>query len=266
MPGRRVSGHHLEVMVAIVAWAAFMAVALVPALLAVGAVPALRARRPLGLALVAASACASLFAATTADVLDHEALSRLDPHVHDWMVHHRAAPLTLVMEVATWLGSTATLIPVLVVFTGFVLWTRHDVRTAVQVWVALAGAVVLYNAGKDTVQRARPQAGQMVLHTTGYAFPSGHATQSAAVWGFLTFLVAARRWKAVTGAVLILAIGVSRVYLGVHWFSDVLGGWALGGTLLAVLVAFRLASGVSGLGPPRVVVVSEEVTDATDPW
>jgi len=83
----------------------------------------------------------------------------------------------------------------------------------------------------------------MAEHVTGAAFPSGHTTEGTAVFLMLAVLAAASRpaWgqkvAAATGGLLVAAlIGFSRLYLGVHWLTDVLAGYALGGLWLCVLL------------------------------
>lgn len=98
-----------------------------------------------------------------------------------------------------------------------------------------------------------------LVHATGAAFPCGHATQAIAVWGMLTVLLLRghgrrARTAAVTGStLLVLLIGASRIYLGAHWLTDVVGGFALGGMWLALglkapLRADREHVPVPGLG------------------
>jgi undecaprenyl-diphosphatase len=113
---------------------------------------------------------------------------------------------------------------------------------------SLAGASALSNLTKLAVARARPEDG--LVDTIGYAFPSGHSTAAAAGWIALAFVVGATvatrraRLLILAAALLIIAIvGASRVYLGVHWSTDVLGGWALGGLWIGVVLV-----AVSGRG------------------
>jgi undecaprenyl-diphosphatase len=111
----------------------------------------------------------------------------------------------------------------------------------------LLGAVLLYDTVKPLVARARPPARSDVGYTfSGFAFPSGHATESLAVLGMLALVTAGvmRRHRYVpfvVASLIVLLVGASRIYLGAHWLSDVLGGYALGGLWLSLLVAVMLA-------------------------
>lgn len=93
----------------------------------------------------------------------------------------------------------------------------------------------------------RPRPAPDLVHVfqaeAGNSFPSGHAFFAMAFWGLLAYFAYTRlqkrglRWLTISGLVMIiLLIGTSRVYLGAHWPSDVMGGYVMGGTLLAVLV------------------------------
>lgn len=130
---------------------------------------------------------------------------------------------------------------------GLVLAGR--VRQAVMVLVAVAGAALLAEGLKDLIARPRPDLVPhgVVVYTS--SFPSGHATGGAATYLSLGALLARfepqRRLKVFTltmAVVITVLIGVSRVYLGVHWPSDVLGGWTLGASwaLLCWAIAWRL--------------------------
>lgn len=125
------------------------------------------------------------------------------------------------------------LIPVLVWCLDF----RFGVRLAVLFLMANYINVVL----KDIIQHPRPfvlEPGVKLAEAEGYGLPSGHAQSAIVVWGAL-----AARWRTTwllaLAVALIVLIGFSRVYLGVHFPTDVLAGWAIGGILLAVYLAVQ---------------------------
>jgi membrane protein DedA with SNARE-associated domain/membrane-associated phospholipid phosphatase len=192
------------------------------------------------------AAAAWIFGGLTQDVVWHDETALLDPRVLRWVVAHRMAWLTAVMRSVTWLGSTAVIVPVMVLVGAFYLVRRRDWRAGAKLSVTLAGAIVLYDIVKAAVGRARPPSTAWIGHYTGGAFTSGHATQTVAFYGMLALIVGAGRstrtrgWLWLGAALIALLVGASRIYLGAHWLSDVLGGYALGATWLAVVVAFTL--------------------------
>jgi membrane-associated phospholipid phosphatase len=127
------------------------------------------------------------------------------------------------------------------------LYHRRLGAAALAVAVSTAGAVVLSNVDKLLVDRPRPPV-QHLEHVTSASFPSGHATQSSAFYGTLLVVVlcsgSGRLWAvptAIATAALVLGIAFSRVYLGVHYPSDVVGGLLLGGSWSAIVCASLLA-------------------------
>ena len=90
----------------------------------------------------------------------------------------------------------------------------------------------------------------------GYAFPSGHAQGAAVFWGMIAWQIK-RVWAWLVAVALIALIGISRLYLGVHWPIDVLGGWAIGAVLLGLFILYdvtRPAKGLSMKALPLIVV------------
>jgi undecaprenyl-diphosphatase len=122
------------------------------------------------------------------------------------------------------------------------LYRRRRGAAALAVAVSTAGAVVISNVDKLLVGRPRPPVHHLE-HVTSASFPSGHATQSTAFYGTLLVVVlwssGSARLRATLAAVatasLVLAIAFSRVYLGVHYPSDVVAGMLLGGSWSAIV-------------------------------
>jgi membrane protein DedA with SNARE-associated domain/membrane-associated phospholipid phosphatase len=190
--------------------------------------------------------CAWVFGGMTQDVVAHEESVRFDPGILRFAVDHRTAWLTIVMKAITWLGSNATLIPLTIVVCIWLIWRREARNLAIGVAVALAGANVLYHIAKDVVARPRPPIALQLVHVSGSSFPSGHATQALAGLGAIAIALCSRRSLktrfvvVITATGLILLIGVSRIYLGVHWWTDVVGGFGLGGLWLSLVGAVLL--------------------------
>lgn len=136
------------------------------------------------------------------------------------------------------------------------LWRRRERERATRIALAVAAAAAVQQALKALVGRERPVWPDPIATAHFAAYPSGHAMTAAAVCGLLLWLLprrdphaAARRrpWAAVgagaawaLAAVSVLGVGFTRVYVGVHWPSDVLGGWLLGAALAALAISLPL--------------------------
>lgn len=163
-------------------------------------------------------------------------------------VHEFAAPaLTGVMQIFSFLGSTVFLTIFGVgIFIVFWLLKRH--RAAAFFAITMAGASILLFALKIAFQRARPEPYFDTLLPASYSFPSGHSLLSFCFYGVLAAIITARVesrllkviiWSC--AALLVAFVGLSRVYLGVHYPSDVLAGYTAAFVwVVAVAVCDRL--------------------------
>jgi undecaprenyl-diphosphatase len=183
------------------------------------------------------------FGSILSDVRHKDELATRDSPVAAWLVGHRTGWLTAVMREVTTLG-TGRVVAVLLVLAGLLL-ARKGRRWATAVMLALvaAGTSVLVDAIKLLTTRTRPAIVDLLTAAPGYAFPSGHSAQAAATYGVIAYLLAGRlrRWghRVTVWAVAVLVIalvGFSRLYLGAHWLTDVLGGFALGAAWTALVI------------------------------
>jgi len=181
-----------------------------------------------------------------------------DVSTTDWVVRNRAEPWTSMWQMVTVLGDTLTL--TLVVIGVFVLaWLAGRIDLSVLIVVGSLLGWALMVLLKHLFARERPPVAERLIDIGGLSFPSGHAMLSTVILGLATVICyRIYPWLRAHPAVLVLpplvvvAIGLSRVYLGVHWFSDVIVGWSVGlGWLAVCLVAHaqivrRLAQRRSG--------------------
>jgi membrane-associated phospholipid phosphatase len=168
----------------------------------------------------------------------------------------RAGPLSVAMRTASLLGSSPAIALQIAAIGGAILLVRRDPRPGLWLLAAFIGGWLLSNGFKALLDRPRPEAG--LVGATGTAFPSGHATQGTAFFLMLAVVLAAAvpdPWRRPAAAIAVtvgVLSGLSRIYLGVHWVTDVVGGFALGTAWLALLLILRRAP-----GPPEVVPVAE---------
>jgi membrane-associated phospholipid phosphatase len=173
--------------------------------------------------------------------------------LHDWV--RRTPRVVGPLRVVTFLGATVWLAFIVAATAAYTVVRRRP-RLAVFLVVTAATGGVLNLAVKTTVDRERPDLEPPVATAGGYSFPSGHATSSTVVYGALTLVLLpvvprpARRPAVAGVVVLVVAIGTSRLALGVHYVSDVLGGFALGSAWLAASTAAFSIWRVERGGPP----------------
>lgn len=153
-------------------------------------------------------------------------------HVQLWRTGHPG--FVSAMRDLSGLGSTVVLTVFVLLGVGYLLLVSAR-ATALLVAASAISATVLVSVFKSVFGRVRPDAAFAELVAPGLSFPSGHATMSAAIFLTMGALLASTRsrWQErayvlFAAAVLTVLVGLSRVGLGVHWATDVLGGWAFG--------------------------------------
>lgn len=178
------------------------------------------------------------FAKVGEDVIAHESTS-FDGAVQTWMLAHQIPLLATIFLWITRIGGITGMYVLAIVGAAY-LWYRGHRRVAAGVLVVPVVAIRLFGIVKRIYVRPRPLGlGDPV--DSSYSFPSGHATASAAVCCTLAYVLWREGfigWRAALALAVLapLLIGISRLYLNVHWATDVLGGWSIG-LFIAVLSA-----------------------------
>ncbi|OIQ86234.1 calcium-transporting ATPase 1 [mine drainage metagenome] len=179
-----------------------------------------------------------LFFGVLEDVLSHDPLVLVDVQVFHLAQALRGPTTDHLMVVITELGDAAVLLPLIVAALAWFAARRLWLSAAY--WVGAVGvAQLLALVIKFALHRPRPM--PLYAGAEAFSFPSGHAVMSAVVYGLLAWLLLRRAspyWQRMGGAAamaLVLLIGLSRVYLGAHWLSDVLGGLAFGVAWVALV-------------------------------
>ncbi|WP_316289468.1 phosphatase PAP2 family protein [Clavibacter michiganensis] len=183
------------------------------------------------------------------NVTDADGVAGLDKPLLAFMIGIRTPWLN---EAATAYTDVAgvVIMPIIAVVTMLFLAVRRRSWTPIILVVAAGGGSLLLTiAGKDLIGRARPALADAVPpYETSPSFPSGHTLNAVAIAGILAYLLLLRQHRRLTrvlsitvAVVFAVTIGISRVYLGHHWFTDVLAAFFLSGAWLAVVItAHRL--------------------------
>ncbi|HEX2825279.1 MAG TPA: phosphatase PAP2 family protein [Burkholderiales bacterium] len=200
------------------------------------------------LALGAIAGALCLFALIAANIAAGDPLVALDAAAARWVLAHRTPALTLLM-----LGVTHAHAPfalcVYASIAGSYCYRRRLYRWVTALALAVPVGLALNFALKLVFRRARPVPGDAAMTLASYSFPSGHAAGATLFWGVLaayamTRTASHRARAAVTAAWLglVALVAFSRVYLGVHYVSDVLAAcaWSLAWLAAALLVATRV--------------------------
>ncbi|NIZ92291.1 phosphatase PAP2 family protein [Kineosporiaceae bacterium B12] len=198
----------------------------------------------LGIGLLLTAALAALTDGIYDSVVEDDGIAALDHPVLALAMRQRTPLLDSWVTGFTHVGGPVGM-PVLAAATAIglsVAWRR--LSPAVLIVSTMLGSLALTVAGKAAVTRARPPHVDAVPpYEFGFSFPSGHSLNAAAFAGILTYLLLrrlrrtwARRLTVVLATAFATAMGLSRVFLGHHWLTDVLVGWALGLAWLSVVI------------------------------
>jgi len=193
--------------------------------------------------LLAASAVVWFFLLLLAQVVTGGGITGTDTRVINLVTTLRTPTADHVFYAITLLGAAETITVIAGITILFaLLLTRYE--DALLIALAVAAASGFFTLVKLLVHRPRPPLEDAVYVQSGFSFPSGHSTVSAALYGTLAYLLirglrseASKALIGTVAALLIFAIGLSRVYLGVHYPSDVLAGWAAGIFWMLLVVA-----------------------------
>lgn len=187
----------------------------------------------------------------TAQVPARGWLTNADSPAHDWFVDHRSDRWTAIADFVTNAGGPGWVVTITVVLAAFVAWRRRSPMPAIFLLGIVETAALASKFTKFAVDRARPPVEARLVEVADMSYPSGHATHIAAFVGALWVVFEIRKYSkarilalAVPAALAVAAVAISRLYLGVHWLTDVVAG-VLIGTIVVLIgaLAYSLVDG-----------------------
>lgn len=175
-------------------------------------------------------------------------LTVIDQNIGQHLYQWGPASFTTFVQYFTLIGNVQGIIPLTMIIAGIFYYISR--KWQVLLWIVftiLVGAGPVVALIKHIIQRPRPSYVSHLVDQGGYSFPSGHATGAVLAWGTLAFLI----WhyfkdkypKMVTYSIgftffMVVAISASRLYLGVHYLSDIIAGWSVGATWLILCLNY----------------------------
>ncbi|BAU28315.1 undecaprenyl-diphosphatase [Aneurinibacillus soli] len=169
-------------------------------------------------------------------------IAYFDSMVISFIQGFESPTLTKVMKFFTFVGSTAFVGIISIVILIFLYKVLNHRLEMLLFMVVMAGTVILDQALKFSFHRERPTFHRLI-EETGYSFPSGHSVEAFAMYGIVSFLLwrhiparAGRTIIIIISVIMTLSIGISRIYLGVHYPSDVIGGYLVSGFWLSLTI------------------------------
>jgi len=183
-----------------------------------------------------------IFGGITEDILTGDPFVAVDKWVVSHVLYFRAPLVTEFMKSITFFGSGATIAFLSIIVIVFMLWKRRMDYIAGYLMAILGGSVLIVVL-KEAIHRPRPISGTTLISVGGWSFPSGHAMLSVISYGIVAYFIirALRSWRlrvltcTVVGF-LVFLIGLSRIYLQVHYLSDVVAGYAGGLFWLSICI------------------------------
>jgi len=200
--------------------------------------------KALGLRIVAGSLAFALMTLTlgliSENLINHRPLTVVDAQLSNWLQLHRFSGLTSAMLAITSLGASVLVICLTVGFVIYLL-SRHRYYWIAAVLSSVFGGMLLNRLLKFVFQRPRPSFTDPLPTLSGYSFPSGHTMAATVFFGVVAAYLVAQTpdWRrrvliTLAASLIIGLIGFSRIYLGAHYLSDVLGAMAEGLAWLAL--------------------------------
>ncbi|HHF59193.1 MAG TPA: phosphatase PAP2 family protein [Thermoplasmatales archaeon] len=177
----------------------------------------------------------SLFIVLSVSVLYDSALSQLDTTVSNFMKDIENSSLTNTMILLTRLGEWYGIVFISALTVLALMYGKRK-RDALIFSLFLIVGFLLESIAKIATQRERPPYG--IIHVSGYSFPSGHAMMTALLFLLICYLYR-KRLLYIISIFIVSLVGISRIYLNVHWLSDVIAGYALAICMFSIFIIWR---------------------------